>query len=117
RWYGQYSLPAAPYIVPQGTDLAAYGRTHGGLDRKSDVFLKNGYIIVKFNIETIRNKDTDHPYLQYIYAPLNNQWRMEGFTPGYTDPYGRFFATEDGDVMFYDADRSSRDDFDSNQTH
>lgn len=117
RWYGQYSLPAAPYIVPQGTDLAAYGRTHGGLDRQSDVFLKNGYIIVKFNIETIRNKDTDHPYLQYIYAPLNNQWRMEGFTPGYTDPYGRFFATEDGDVMFYDADRSSRDDFDSNQTH
>lgn len=26
QWYGEYSLPAAVYVVPAGTDLATYGK-------------------------------------------------------------------------------------------
>lgn len=125
QWYGEYSLPAQVYAVPKGTDLAAYARTHGGLDEKSPIFLKNGFITVNFNIETIRNGDLANPHLQYIHGPLNNQWwNMEGFdgTDGrrdhvITDPYGVQFLLQDGDVIFYHTDLSSYDDFSPRGTH
>ncbi|SDM14426.1 Ig-like domain (group 2) [Paenibacillus sp. OK060] len=124
QWYGEYSLPAAVYVVPAGTDLAAYGKKNR-LDEKSPIFLKNGYITVNFNIETIRNADLNNPYLQYIHGPLNNQWwDMEGYdgTDGsrdhkITDPYGVQFLLQDGDVMFYEANKSSYDDYTPNGTH
>jgi hypothetical protein len=116
KWYGEYSLPAAPYAVLKGTNLAEYGRTHS-LEDKAPIFLKNGYLIVNFNIETIRNQDVTHPHLQYLYGPLDKQWRMEGFRDTVKDPYGVTFHLQDGDVVFYHADKSSRDDFDSNGTH
>ncbi|MNP62904.1 hypothetical protein D3C76_1582380 [compost metagenome] len=118
RWYGEYSLPAELYAVPAGTNVAEYGRTHGGLTDRSEIFLKKGYIVVNFNIETVRNGETDKPYLQYIRAPLMNQWTgMEGFARSVMDPYGRRFALKDGDVAFYHADLSSRDDFRPLVTH
>lgn len=118
KWYGEYSLPADLYAVQKGTNVAEYGRTHHGLTDRSPIFLKGGYIVVNFNIETLRNGDGNHPYLQYIHAPLMNQWtQMEGYLRQVTDPYGRTFKLMDGDVVFYETDRSSRDDFRSMVTH
>lgn len=118
KWYGEYSLPADLYAVAAGANVAEYGRTHGGLTDKSPIFLKNGYIVVNFNIETIRNGEIKSPYLQYINAPLMNQWQgMEGFARTVRDPHGRTFSLRDGDVVFYHADKSSRDDFRSMVTH
>ncbi|MCM3130602.1 MULTISPECIES: DUF5704 domain-containing protein [unclassified Paenibacillus] len=124
KWYGEYSLPAAVYAVPKGTDLAAYGRSNR-LNDKSPIFLKNGYITVNFNIETIPNANLDNPHLQYIHGPLNNQWwDMEGFDGAdgtrdhvITDPYGVQFLLQDGDVVFYDANKSSYDDYRPYGTH
>ncbi|OZQ68880.1 hypothetical protein CA600_05400 [Paenibacillus sp. VTT E-133280] len=116
RWFGEYSLPAAPYAVPVGTNLAEYGRTHR-LDDNAPIFLRDGYIVVNFNIETIRNKDISHPHLQYKNAPLDNQWQMEGYQRSFVDPYGAAFALLDGDVVFYHADLSSYDDFGTGGTH
>ncbi|WP_246061302.1 DUF5704 domain-containing protein [Paenibacillus oralis] len=118
KWYGEYSLPADLYAVAAGTNVAEYGRTHGGLTDKSPIFLKDGYIAVNFNIETVREGNTDRPHLQYIDAPLMNQWYgMEGFKRSVADPYGRTFSLMDGDVVFYHADQSSRGDFRSMVTH
>ncbi|WP_379321259.1 DUF5704 domain-containing protein [Paenibacillus puldeungensis] len=118
KWYGEYSLPSDLYAVAAGTNVAEYGRTHGGLTDKSPVFLKNGYIVVNFNIETVRNGEISSPYLQYIHGPLMNQWHgMEGFARTVRDPYGRTFSLRDGDVVFYHADKSSRGDFRSMVTH
>ncbi|MCU6711498.1 DUF5704 domain-containing protein [Paenibacillus sp. J5C_2022] len=116
KWYGEYSLPAAPYAVPKGFNLAEYGRKNR-LDDKSPIFLKDGYIIVNFKIETIRNREINNPYLQYIHAPLNNQWQMEGFKRSFVDPFGNTFAPMDGDVVLYHADLSSYDDFGTGGTH
>ncbi|WP_438350937.1 DUF5704 domain-containing protein [Paenibacillus sp. FA6] len=124
QWYGEYSLPAAVYVVAKGTDLPAYGRSNR-LDEASPIFLRNGYISVNFNIETIRNADLKKPHLQYIHGPLNNQWwDMEGFDGAdgvrdriMTDPYGVQFILRDGDVIFYDANQSSYDDYAPNGTH
>lgn len=116
RWYGEYSLPADVYAVPKGTDLEPVARQNQ-LDEKSPVFLRNGYIVVNFNIESLRNGDTDAPHLQYIHAPLMNQWQMEGFQRSPVDHEGSTWPIQDGDVVFYHANRSSRNDFQSQVPH
>ncbi|APB72528.1 hypothetical protein PPYC1_20070 [Paenibacillus polymyxa] len=116
RWFGEYSLPAAPYVVPKGFNIAEYGRAQR-LDDKSPVFLRNGYIIVNFKLETIRNQKLNEPHLQYKDAPLSNQWQLEGFQRSFVDPYGAAFSLLDGDVVFYHANLSSYDDFGTGGTH
>ncbi|MNJ72083.1 hypothetical protein D3C77_686980 [compost metagenome] len=60
----------------------------------------------------------DAPHLQYIDGPLMNQWyQMEGFSRSVQDPFGVTYRLQDGDVVLYDADRSSRDDFSPMVTH
>ncbi|WP_237691024.1 DUF5704 domain-containing protein [Paenibacillus caui] len=117
KWYGEYSLPAEVYVAKQGTDLAEYGRTHGGLTDRSDIFLKKGYIIVNFDLESLPGGDAAHPRLQYIHAPLMNQWRLEGYERRVADYAGNVFSLKDGDVVFYHAGLSSRDDFRPLVTH
>ncbi|ETT29610.1 hypothetical protein C161_28953 [Paenibacillus sp. FSL R5-192] len=116
RWYGEYSLPADVYAVPKGTDLEPLAQQNQ-LDEKSNVFLKNGYIVVNFNMESLRNGNTEAPHLQYIHAPLMNQWQMEGFNKTPTDSQGRNWPLKDGDIVFYHADQSSRNDFQSQVPH
>ncbi|WP_239330471.1 DUF5704 domain-containing protein [Paenibacillus sp. ACRRX] len=116
KWYGDYSLPADVYAVSRGTNLAEYGRKNK-LDEKSPIFLRNGYIVVNFNLESIRDGNVNAPHLQYIYGPLMNQWQLEGYRNSYTDPYGNRFSLSDGDIIFYHGDKSSRDDFDAQVPH
>ncbi|NGZ77977.1 hypothetical protein GYN08_22040, partial [Saccharibacillus sp. VR-M41] len=111
RWYGEYSLPGDPYVVAKGTDLAEYGRTHRGLTKRDPIFLRDGYIILNFNIESIREGNLASPHLQYIHAPLMNQWQKEGFRRGVRDSWGNRFALQDGDIVFFNADKSYKDDF------
>lgn len=117
QWYGEYSLPAEPYVVRQGTNISEYARTNRGIDEKSPIFLKNGYIIVNFNLESIQEGKVNAPHLQYIHAPLMNQWKMEGYQNRVFDAYGHAFSLLDGDVVFYHADQSSRDDFSPQVPH
>ncbi|WP_145953899.1 DUF5704 domain-containing protein [Paenibacillus bovis] len=126
QWYGEYSLPANVYAVPKGTDLAEYGRSHT-LDEKAPIFLKKGFIVVNFDLESIVNGDTNNPHLQYIHtgSGYNNQWwDMEGYdnTDGnrdhiVKDPYHVSYIVKDGDVVFYDTDLSSYNDFAASGTH
>ncbi|RJG21386.1 bacterial surface protein [Paenibacillus thiaminolyticus] len=113
QWYAEYNLPSKVYVVPKGFDLSK----QFNFNDNAPFFLRNGYIIVNFNIETIRNGNQSAPHLQYIYAPLTNQWKREGFSYSAIDPYGIKFQLKDGDVMFYHADKSSVDDFTVGGTH
>lgn len=116
HWYGEYSLPADVVAVKKGTNVESYARANT-LDDHSELLLKNGYIIVNFTMESIQNGDTQNPHLQYIYAPLMNQWRMEGFEQSFVTPQGDSFTSLDGDVLYYSSDLSSRDDFSSEVPH
>ncbi len=121
-WYGEYSLPAETYMVERGTDIAEYARKHGGLDEKSPIWLRQGYVVVNFNIESIQQGDLKHPHLQYIHAPQmnakkRNQWQMEGFQDQMIDAYDHAFSLQDGDVAFYHAGQSSKDDFGAQAPH
>lgn len=117
QWFGEYSIPADTYTVAKGTNLAEYGRLNGGLTDKSQIFLRDGYIIVNFNIESIQNGNLQLPHLQYIQAPLMNQWRLEGYKYSILDSYLKRYNVKDGDVVFYNADQSSRDDFSAQAPH
>jgi hypothetical protein len=116
RWYGEYSLPADVYAVTKGTDLREVSRRQE-LNEHTDIFKKTGFIVVRFNLESLRQGDTEHPHLQYINGPLLNQWQLEGYRREIKDPYGHTFHLQDGDVVFYHADQSSRDDFSSFVPH
>lgn len=116
QWYGEYSLPADVYVVEQHHDIAGYGVEHR-LAENSPIFLRDGYIIVNFDIETIANGNTENPHLSYYKGPLSNQWKREGFEYEFIDPYGNRFELLDGDVIFYHGDQSSYDDFGSSVTH
>lgn len=118
QWYGEYSIPAQTYVVPKGTNLAEYGRKNK-LDEKAPIFLKKGFIIVNFDLMTIRNGNLNSPHLQYINTGISaaNQWRREGFNHQFTDPYGLTVNLIDGDVILYHADKSSNDDLGAGGTH
>lgn len=120
RWYGEYSLPADVYAVPKGRNLEPLARQNK-LDEQSDIFLKKGYIVVNFNIESLRNGNTQAPHLQYIHAPFMNQWQLEGFNHpsafnNSTNNSSRW-PLKDGDILFYHANQSSRSDFQSQVPH
>ncbi|WP_256719741.1 DUF5704 domain-containing protein [Paenibacillus glucanolyticus] len=117
KWYGQYSLPGDPYVVRAGENLAEYSRKNGALTKRDPIFLKDGYIVLNFNIESIKNGNLSQPHLQYINAPLMNQWRMEGYNRSVQDSWGRTFTLKDGDIVFYNADKSYKDDFQAEVTH
>lgn len=116
-WYGEYSLPANLYAVEKGANIANAGLIER-LNENHPLFLKDGYIIVNFDVESIRDGNVDNPYLQYINAENMNQWfDMEGFKRSFVDNYGNTFNLNDGDVIFYHGDSNSDTDFTPSVTH
>ena len=117
KWYGEYYLPNDLFTVEQGFDVIEYGRTHNGLDGKESFWLRDGYIIVNFRIETVKNGDFDNPVLSYWGACRCNMFLREGFLYEKTDYYGAVFTLRDGDIVFYDTDKRSSDDYRIGGTH
>ncbi|MDQ0087456.1 hypothetical protein J2T12_000850 [Paenibacillus anaericanus] len=48
---------------------------------------------------------------------MPQMWEMEGFQESVLDSYNNQFQLTQGDVVFYLANKSSRDDFQSTVTH
>lgn len=117
KWYGEYYLPNEVFACRVGTDVAEFGRTNNGIDAKSSIWLKKGYIVVNFDIETIQNKDFANPALSYYKSPNCNMWNTEGFKNSKVDGNSIGFTLNDGDVAFYFTDRKASDDYQDGGTH
>ncbi|SMG33409.1 hypothetical protein SAMN06295960_1841 [Paenibacillus aquistagni] len=113
QWYGEFNVPAQVYIVPKGFDLSR----QFNFNDKAPFFLKDGYLIVNFDIKTIRNGRKEAPHLQYIHAPLTNQWQREGGRSEVNLPSGALIPLRDGDIIFYYGNRSSLEDYQVGGTH
>ena len=117
KWYGEYYLPNDLFATAKGFDVAEYGRTHNGLNGNESFWLKDGYIIVNFQIETVKNGDFANPILSYWGSPGCNMFTREGFSYVKTDSNNVTFNLQDGDIVFYDTDKRSSDDYRTGGTH
>lgn len=116
-WYGEYSIPAQTYAVAKDAKIQQTALIET-LPENHPIFLKDGYIIVNFEIETIQDGDLNNPYLTYYDAYYMSQWTdMEGFKSSFVDGYGNRFNNLEGDVMYYNANESSLDDYLPSVTH
>lgn len=115
KWYGEYYLPNYLFVCPKDTKVAEYGRTHNGLNGKENFWLKDGYIIVNFDIKT--SKDTSfNPVLSYCNS-FCNMWKTEGYNYTKTDYNGITFNLNNGDTVFYYANKRASDDYQEGGTH
>ncbi len=87
-WYGEFGLPSNIYVVEEGFDIenAVYpdlsiGKEWHGFDYKEPYFIRDGYIMVNFTIDTVKDGNTDFEdrILSYGYHSENaNMWEIEG---------------------------------------
>ena len=113
RWYGEYKLPNKLYVteMPQ-SQMINHPEFEDGIDGRESFWLKDGYIIVNFGIETLQDvgEGPDSPVLGYWNSGLN-MWSEEGFDYKQKDYYKKEFNLQNGDVVFYYAGKKSTDDY------
>ena len=122
NWYGEYYLPSDVHVLPKGFDITNYAGNKGGIDYTEDIWLKNGYIVVNYDIQTIQKGNSEESHLSYINKDnalkgYCNMWRMEGSQLVKTDTAGNTFEFKYGDYIMYYTDKSAAQDYISGGTH
>ena len=118
RWYGQYGIPSEVYVAEQGVDIKQYAKEHG-ISSESDIWLKDGYLVLQFQIETIQNKaiHLDYCNKENEKRGFCNMWKVEGYCYGKENEAGEKVLFEDGDVLVYDLKHSAARDYKVGGTH
>jgi len=94
-------------------NIANHPESRDGIDGRESFWLKDGYIIVNFRIETYQQDDggtITGPVLGYWHGNYN-RWEDEGFEYEQRDYHGKTFRLKAGDVVFYHAAKKSSDDY------
>ena len=119
NWYGEYYLPSEIHTVPKNYNVMEYIKQHGGLNYKESFWLKDGYVIVNFQIETVQNGDRHLSYINAENANSGycNMWKREGYQYMKVDNKGNKFNFIDGDYVLYYTDKSVSQDYISGGTH
>ncbi len=119
NWYGEYYLPSEIHVTPKGYKIEEYVKYHGGLTYKEPFWLKEGYIIVNFAIETIQDGQRHLSYTNVDNAANGycNMWKREGYQYRKVDDKGNEFNFLDGDYVLYYTDKSAAQDYISAGTH
>lgn len=119
NWYGEYHLPSEIYAAPKDFDILTYVKKNGPLNYKEPFWLKEGYIIVNFEIETVQNGNRHLSYINKTNEANGycNMWKREGFLYEKTDYKNNRFAFLDGDFVLYDTNHSASSDWISSGTH
>ncbi|PKM50568.1 MAG: hypothetical protein CVV02_10730 [Firmicutes bacterium HGW-Firmicutes-7] len=117
HWYGEYYLPNSLYIAPKGFDVLSYSKANNGLDGKERFWLNKGYVVVNFDLVTVKNGAFDNPVLSYYDSPRSNMWKIEGYQNIKNDYKGVPFHLLDGDIIFYDTDHQATEDYTTEGTH
>lgn len=104
HWYGEYRLPASTLAIEKGKTANANSN-----------FLKNGYIIVQFGIES---NYQSWSYLSYNKPNNSTQWQKEGSTTSVTLPNGNTVNIPGtGTAIVYEANQRANNDYESTGTH
>jgi hypothetical protein len=119
KWYGEYWLPNDTYVLKDDLDLIAYANENNGIDFSEEIFMKDGYLKVNFNIETEKDPSSVGENLAYRNAQ-SNMYQIEGFNNEkeiMINGINKILSLDAGDVIFYDVNRKRSDDYDSFGTH
>ena len=115
KWYGEYGIPNAVYVCEAGRDVIKELSKTGKSIEEYDGWLKDGYIVVNFNIEVQRRivgRDGNYDIELLSYSSENcNMWEIEGLKDRKVDSAGKGFDIKPGDVVFYYTDERSTDDY------
>ncbi len=104
HWYGEYRLPASTLAIEKGKIANANSN-----------FLKNGYIIVQFDIES---NYQSWRYLSYDKPESNTQWEKENAQTTIALPNGKNITIPgNGTSIIYEANQRASNDYESSGTH
>lgn len=122
-WEGVYQLSPDLYLVNADMDLDDHIRKHGGrIGQRDPVFLRDGYLLVQFEVRTYPAKLAGMGHLSYANtlnhaAGYCNMWRLQGFSYERTDCFGNRFMFADGDCLLFDTKYTLHSDYESWGTH
>jgi hypothetical protein len=119
NWYGEYYIPSEVHVAPKGFHVLEYIKRNGPINYKETFWLRNGYIIVNFDVETIQNGKRHLSYINSDNASNGycNMWKREGYQYQKTDYRGNTFYFIDGDYIMYYTEKSAAKDYISSGTH
>ncbi|WP_207644136.1 DUF5704 domain-containing protein [Acetivibrio ethanolgignens] len=113
QWWCSYYLPASIHVVPKGYDVRTPATTVG-IDYKEDFWLKDGYLMLNFDIYTLNG---GKPRLRYGETNNCDMWQMEKKLGQKRDSSGKVISFQEGDFVLFDLDRTALDDYTSGGTH
>lgn len=119
-WEGEYQLSADSKLVDAAIDLNSYIQKRGGRISMADpVFLKDGYLMVQFEVQSVASFV---PHLSYINSAnaqggYCNMWKLQGFEYLRKDRHGNRFCFTDGDCLLFDVRHTLYRDYESWGTH
>nr|MCR5785499.1 hypothetical protein [Eubacterium sp.] len=118
-WYGEYCLPPRVYVLEKGTQKENGEILSSKITGLEDEFLKDGYIVVKFNITAKRNGLSDLLYENAENAANGycNMWSVENFGLIRKDANENIWRFEYGDVLLFDTKNGIFKDYFSMGTH
>ncbi|WP_143066312.1 DUF5704 domain-containing protein [[Clostridium] polysaccharolyticum] len=119
KWYGEYYLPSQTYVVPKDLDLDKMEQNYGSFNMREDFWLKRGYLMVQFDIVTIKNEKRFLSYVNQENARSGycNMWHNEGFFYEKKDSDGVRWTFQDGDCFLYDLRKGAGKEYFAGGTH
>lgn len=117
NWYFEYSLPADFHAVAKGTKIQEQGGE--AIDFSENYWLKNGYLLLNFDIQTKQNGKAHLSYINEAHAwqGYRDMWKYEGFKAARIDQLGRQYQFEEGDIALFSLTNSTKTDYVSGGTH
>ena len=118
KWYGEYYLPASVHAVSKGISVEEYAKEQM-ISYNESFWKTDGYIVVQFDITTIQDGTPHLNYKNVNHFPDGycNMWKMEGYSNQKYDYQNTLFTLQDGDILFYELERSVADDYVVGGTH
>ena len=108
------------YIANAEVDLAEYVvQKKGRIRQKDPVFLRDGYLIVYFSIQTVKEgkPHLDYENRQNVNNGYCDMWKTEGYQTVRVDSEGHVFSFQEGMVFVFDQKKNMHTDYTSVGTH
>ncbi len=115
-YYFTYSLPDKVKAVKKGYDVANYAKQKG-INFKEEFWLKDGYLIVNFDITALDMEgNIRYSYINkenYIENDFCSMWLLEGGAKKKTDSNGLSIQFLAGDALIFSTNETASDDYSS----